>query len=325
MPNLTLLDQAKRLDPDGKSARIVEMLAQNNEVLDDMPWIEANGIDGHQTTVRTGLPVPTWRMLNQGVATTKSTTAQITEGIGMMEDRSELDVDLANRGGDPQGMRLSEAAPHFEGMNQEFCSTLFYGNTLVAPQEFHGLSSRYSSLTAANGSNIIDAGGVGSDNSSIWLIVWGEMTITGIYPKGSMAGLQHKDLGEGDAFDASNRRFRAYMDQWKWHCGIAVRDWRFAVRIANIDISNLVGESTTANLPKLITKAIKRIPSLKMGRAALYMNRSCEEMLDIQRMNEVSAGGGTNHGNVDGMERRNFRGIPIGMVDSLHESEARVT
>ncbi len=62
-----------------------------------------------------------------------------------------------------------------------------------------------------------------------------------------------------------------------------------------------------------------------MGRAALYMNRSCEEMLDIQRMNEVSAGGGTNHGNVDGMERRNFRGIPIGMVDSLHESEARVT
>lgn len=324
MANLTLLDQARRFE-NGKVARIVEMLSQTNEVLDDMPWIEANGVDGHQTTVRTGLPTPTWRMLNQGVATTKSQTAQITEGIGMMEMRTELDVDLANRGGDPNGMRISEAAPHFEAMNQEFCATLFYGNTSTAPEEFHGLSSRYSSLSAANGQNIIDGEGTGSDNSSIWLIVWGEQSIHGIYPKGSMAGLQHKDLGEGDAFDASNNRYRALMDQYKWHCGIALRDWRFAVRIANIDISNLVAESSAANLRKKMVKAMKRIPSLKMGKAAWYMNRSVEQQLDIQRMDEVSAGGGTTPDNVDGAQRRSFRGIPIGIVDALHESESRVT
>ena len=325
MPNLTLLDQARRVDPDGKTARIVEMLNLRNDVLDDMPWIEANGTDGHQTTVRTGLPTPTWRMFNQGVATTKSETAQITEGIGMMEMRSEIDVDLANRGGDPSGMRLSEAAPHFEAMYQEFVSTLLYGNTGTAPNEFHGLAPRFNSLSAANAQNILDAGGTSTDNTSIWLVVWGEQTVHGIYPKGSMAGLSHKDLGEGDAFDASSRRFRALMDQWKWHCGVAVRDWRYIVRIANIDISNLTSESSAADLIKLMIKATKRVPSLSMGRAAFYMNRNVEQMLDIQRFNVVAAGGGTNHQNVDGMARMNFRGIPIGILDGLLENESRVT
>ena len=34
----TLADLAKRMDPDGNIAKVIEMLAQRNQILDLMPW-----------------------------------------------------------------------------------------------------------------------------------------------------------------------------------------------------------------------------------------------------------------------------------------------
>ena len=65
--NPTLLDLAKRLDPDMKIAPVVELLNETNEILTDMTWLEGNLITGHRTTVRTGIPEPTWRKLYGGV------------------------------------------------------------------------------------------------------------------------------------------------------------------------------------------------------------------------------------------------------------------
>src|SRR5207344_1383596 len=88
--NLTLADQAKRTDSTGKVAAIVELLQQSNEILDDMVWKEGNLETGH----RTGVPAVAWRLLNQGVIPSKSTTAQIDEQAGMLEAWSEVDKDL---------------------------------------------------------------------------------------------------------------------------------------------------------------------------------------------------------------------------------------
>lgn len=322
---LTLADHAKRLDPDGKTATIVELLAQQNGILNDMLFMEGNLVTGHRTTVRTGLPTPVWRVLNQGVAKSKSTTAQIDEACAMLEARSELDVDLASLGGDLGAMRLSEAKPFLEAMNQEMASTIFYGNSTSAPEEFMGLASRYSSLSAANGQNIVNGGGVGADNSSIWLTVWGDQSIHGIFPKGSKAGLIHEDLGMGDAFDSSNNRFRAYMDRWQWKSGIALRDWRQVVRIANIDISVLVANSSPANLTHLMIRALHRVFNISAGKPVFYMNRTCFQQLDIQRFDNVQDGGQLSYDVVDGKRIPYFRGIPVVVVDSLLETEAVVS
>src|SRR5882724_4062119 len=193
---LTLADWAKRLDPNGKTPTVVELLAQTNEVLDDMLFQEGNLPTGHRTTVRTGLPTVAWRLLNQGVAPSKSTTAQIDEQAGMLEAWSEVDVDLAKLNGNIKQFRLSEASAFIEAMNQEMAQTLFYGNAGTAPEEFTGLSTRYSNISGAtNGSHVISGGGSGSDNSSVWLVVWGDNSIHGIFPKGSKAGLVHEDFG----------------------------------------------------------------------------------------------------------------------------------
>lgn len=324
---LTLKDWAKRIDPDGKTPSIVELLSQTNEVLDDMLWVEGNLPTGHRTTVRTGLPTVAWRLLNQGVQPSKSTTAQIDEQCGMLEAWSEVDKDLAMLNGNTSSFRLSEAQAFIEAMNQEFASTLFYGNSGTAPEEFTGLATRYSDISATIGQNMLDGGGSGSDNSSIWLVAWGAQTVHGIFPKGSKAGLIHEDLGEvtvETTAGIAGSRMRAYQDHWQWKCGVALKDWRYAVRIGSIDISNLVAKSSAADLIELMIKAIHRLPTLKLGKPVFYMNRTCFEMLDIQRRDDVISGGGLIYKDVDGVLAPTFRGIPVRIVDALTETEAAI-
>lgn len=332
---LTLADWAKRLDPDGKVPSIVELLSQTNEILQDMLFKEGNLPTGDRLTVRTGLPTAAWRLLNKGVAKSKSNTAQIDEHCGMLESRSEVDKDLADLNGNTAAFRLSEAQAFVEAMNQEMASTLFYGNSGVAPEEFTGLSIRYSDLDATNGQNILEAGGAGSDNTSVWLVGWGANTCYGIFPKGSKAGLIHEDLGLIDAFDSDNNRFRAYADRWQWKCGIALRDWRYVVRIPNIDISDTLGlatsQATTAStfLPKLMSRAIDRIPSLGMARLVFYANRTVMSNLRVMAMeksnNVLSIEEGLNQFGQRIQGGLKFLGIPVRTCDALIETEAEVT
>ena len=323
---VSIADALKRRDPNNKTARIIELLDKTSAVAKDMIWLEGNLPTGHRTTLRTGMPTVSWRNANEGVAKSKSTTSQSDVSCGMLEGRSEIDVDVAKLNGDVDAFRLSEAYAFLEKMNQEMEETLWYGNSTTAPKEFTGFQPQYESLTGTNGQNVVNADAADSSaNSSIWLIGWSENTVHGIYPKGSEAGLSHQDLGEADAFDGSYNRFRAYIDLYQWKAGLVVRDWRYAVRIPNIGMTKLVAEAADADLTKTMTKAIYRIPSLSACRPVFYCNRSVLEYLDIQRQKAVASGGGTMWGNVDGMNRPTFRGIPIQISDSLLETEATVS
>ena len=325
----TLADWAKTLDPDGKTASIVELLSQTNEVLSDMLWIQGNLPTGHRTTVRTGLPSVAWRLLNAGVPTSKSTTAQIDEQCGILEAWSEVDVELAKLNGNEAAYRLQEAQSFIEAMNQEFTQTLFYGNgATIAPEEFVGLQPRYSTTNAANGQNILLAGSAsGSDQTSMWLVCWGANTIHGIFPKGSTAGLQHEDLGietvESAGGIGSGTRMRAYRDRFVWKGGIAVKDWRYAVRIANIDDDTLDAAGSAVPLIELMIKAVHRIPSLGMGRPVFYANRSVHQYLDIQANRKSNVY--LTAGNEEGQRKVSFRGIPIRTCDGLLQTESVVS
>lgn len=326
--SLTLLDWAKRLDPDGKVPAIAELLSQTNEILTDMTWMEGNLPTGNRTVVRTGLPDVFWRLLNQGVQPSKSVTAQIDEGVGMLHAWSRVDKALADLNGNVSAFRASEGIPFVEAMNQEAAQTLFYGNSSSSPEEFNGLSVRYASLSAANGANIISAGGGGADNSSIWLVGWGPQSIFGVFPKGSKAGLEHKDHGlqiVENAGGVTGALMESYTEAWQWKMGLALKDWRYTVRIPNIDVSNLVSKSSAADLIELMIKAIHRIPNRALCKPVFYMNRSCFQMLDIQRRDDVIAGGGLVYNNVDGEITYSFRGIPVRLCDALTEAEAVVS
>lgn len=331
----TFADLAKRLDPDGGIADIIEMLGQRNEMLEDMLWKEGNLLTGERTTIRTGLPTVAWRLLNQGVQPSKSTTAQIDEQVGKLEAWCEIDEELINLNGNSDEYRLGEASAFLEAMNQEFAQTLIYGNAGISPEEFTGLAVRYSSRSAsvANSQNIVHGGGSGSDNTSVWLVCWGQTTVHGIYPQGSQGGIIHRDLGLDvieTAVGIGGGRMMGYRDQWKWDVGIALRDWRYVVRIANIDVSDLIADTAGASvkLIELFTRALNRLPNRGVGKCVFYANRTVQSMLMLQALNKS-----TNAISVQdavsqfgfGMSELRFLGVPIRTVDQILETEATVT
>lgn len=330
--NPTLLDVAKRLDPDGKIAAIVELLNQTNEVLDDAVYVESNQPTSHRTTVRTGIPQPTWRKLYGGVQPTKSTTAQITDNIGNLEAYAEVDKMLADLNGNTSEFRLSEERPHLEGINQELVQTLFYGNEGTEPEAFTGLSPRYNSTTAGNGQNVISAGGSTGSLSSAWLVVWSPNTVHMLYPKGSKAGVDMTDKGQVTIEDAdgSGGRMEAYRTHYKMSCGLTVRDWRYVARVANIDVSDLDGTSGTqatsaaSNLVRKMIIAAERIQNLGMGKAAWYMHPRVREGLRLLILEKIAPASLT-YENVAGKRVMTFDGIPVRRCDQLLLTETAVS
>ena len=325
--NPTLADVAKRLDPSGNIDKIVEILNETNEVLDDMTFVEGNLPTGHRTTVRTGIPTPTWRKLYGGVQPTKSETAQVTDNCGMLEAYAEVDKALAHLNGNTSSFRMSEDAAHIEGLSQEVSDSLFYADENTEPEAFTGLAPRFNATSAANGDNIIAGGGSGSDNTSIWLVVWGPNTIHGIYPKGSVAGLQMSDKGQVtiEDVDGSGGRMEAYRTHYRWDCGLSVRDWRYIVRIANIDVSNLAANKggSSADLTDLMVQALELIPSLGKGRPVFYVNRTVRSMLRRQIGNTTNVN--LTLENFAGKQAVAFDGVPVRRCDSLTLTEATIS
>lgn len=327
--NPTLLDLASRQDPNGQIAAVAEILNETNDILQDITFQEGNLPDGHKSTVRTGIPTPTWRKLYGGVTPTKSRTAQVRDSVGEMAAYAEVDKTLADLSGDPAQFRLTEDRPHIEGMMQEAAETLFLGDADAAPEEFTGLAPRYNSLSAESGDNIISGGGSGSDNRSIWLVVWSPMTVFGIVPKGSQAGLNVVDKGQvtlEDASDGSNTgRMEAYRTFYQWFMGLVVKDWRYCVRVANIDWSALVKDAATgADLADLMFQAIDLIPNMNMGRAAFYMSRGVRTFLRRQVANATKQST-LSWENVGGIPVMSFQGIPIRRCDALAADESTVS
>lgn len=325
--NPTLLDLAKISDPNGNIATVVEILNETNEILDDMTWMEGNLVTGHRTTVRTGLPAPTWRKLYGGVQPNKGTTAQITDNTGMLEAYAEVDKALADLNGNSASWRLQEDKAHIEGINQELANTIFYGNEGTQPEAFTGFAPRFNSLSSPNAENIIVGGGSGTDNSSIWLVVWGPNTVHGIVPKGSTAGLQVTDKGQVtiENVDGAGGRMEAYRTHYRFDAGLTVRDWRYVVRIPNIDKSALLPDASTgANIPDLMVQAIERVPNLNAGRAVFYVPRGIKTMLRRQLIVATKNSTLTQE-NISGKHVMMFDGIPVKRVDALAADEALVS
>lgn len=324
---LTLADWAKRLDPDGKNAVVAEVLSQTNEILDDAVFIEGNLPVGHRVTIRTGLPPVYWRSINQGVPTGKSTTAQVDEGIGMLEAYARVDVDLADLNGNTADFRMSEDAAFLEAMNQAQAQTMFAGNPGADPRQYLGLAPRYSLLAGGNGANIINGGGASTNNTSIWLVVWGENTVFCTFPKGSKAGLLHDDNGIQTVLDANNNPYQAYQTHYQWKNGLVVKDWRYAVRICNINTANLVAGTAAADLVALMSRALDRIPNFGAGRAAFYMNRTVYSILRLQALqksnNAIAIESGLNQFGTP-QKWASFEGVPLRRVDQLLNTEATV-
>jgi hypothetical protein len=332
MRSLTLADYAKRLGPDKQIGRVMEILEQSNEVLDDAMFLEANNATTHRTVIRTGLPESYWRTLNRGVPKTKSRTAQVDDRIGILETWSVVDSALADLNGQQADFLLSEERAFLESMNQEVARTVFYGDTATNAAAFLGLSPRYCTLDpsrAENAANIVDAGGTGDNCTSAWLCVWGDLSLHMIYPKGTASGLRREYLGRCPVVDDDANEFMGYKTNYSWSLGLVLRDWRYVVRVANIDTAQLdalvnggnAGASGAALIRAMI-KAHNLIPNIRLGRAAWYMNRTVKTLLDLMAAEKANVN--LTMANFAGETVTTFKGVPVRQCDALVDNEPAV-
>lgn len=320
--NPTYADVVKRMDDKKGIDTIIELLEEDSPMVEDATVIEANGGTTHKTTVRAGLPTPTWRMLNYGVANSKSRTVQVTDQLGMLESYAEIDKSLADLNGNTAAFRLSEDRAHLEAMTQEMESTVIYGNTDTAPAEFIGIAPRYSDTNADSGDNIILTGDSDDGGStSIYFVTWGADTCHLIYPKGSMAGWHMKDLGEQTLVDAAGGQYQGYRTHYKWDLGLTLRDWRFCARLANIDVSKLIA-GTYTDLIEDMTLAMWKLKKVRSG-LRIYCNRTVATYLDLLAQKKTNMY--LNYGEWDGKPQTMFRGIPIRISDSILDTEGAVS
>lgn len=337
----TIVDVASRTDPEGNIPEIAEMLSQCNDYTDDAPWMEANEKTGHEFVFRTSIPAGSWRSYNMGVPYGKSTTAKARVGLGMLADWSQVDRSLLKHSGQGEKFRRSEDFAFLEGMGQTIAQTLIYGNTAVNPAQFMGLAAFYNTIAnAQNGLNIIDGGGRGSSNTSLWYIGWSPESFFLVFPRGSTAGLHMEDRGDTvPAYDSNGNPYLAFTTYFEQEVGLVPKDWRYGARIANIDVTNagLAGPNaldifaTMAELVLLFPKTTKAVsgvaktdaPDDQFGtRRVFYCNRTLLHWMYVQAMRDRNVL--LRLEDYAGVVTDNFRGDPIKLIDQITNTEAQV-
>lgn len=324
---LSLADLRKQQTKDDQIADIIEIMGQQNQMMEDAPAFECNEGNSHLTTIRAGLPTPTWRKLYTGVQPTKGTTTQVRDTTGFLEDWSEIDAKLVEKAKNPQKFRMNEAKAHIQGIANAVASTFIYGDTATDPEKFTGLAPRFNSLSADNGNQIIDAGGTGSDNTSIWFVTWGEQTCHMLYPEGSPLGISRKDLGVSTKEVSDGSLYEVYREKFTMDVGLSVRDWRGIARVANIDVSDL--SATMATGADLLDKMVDAYyaldnPMRADGNTVIYTSRTIAKFLHKQAMNKSNVQLTLSERAHGGQKVVEFLGHPIRRMDAILETEARV-
>lgn len=339
-----LIDIEKRKNPDGSMADVVEMLTELNPMMQDAFAVPCNNGTSHRHTIRTGLPSTAWGKLYKGITQSKSTFAQVDDTTGFLEGLSTVDKRLLDISGNAAAVRLSEAQGYLEAMAQECQETLIYGDSNSAPEEFMGLAPRFDSLSAANGNQIIDAGGTGSDNTSIWMVHWAPHACHTIYPDGTTAGINREDKGEQRVTDGSGNAYYVMEELFRQHIGLVIKDWRYVSCVRNIDVSNMQADPSNIDgsgngLYHFLRKAFYKNQGRRVkhaggkpgfpsgGRTAIYCNADVMEGLDALNSN----GGGSDNFvrlrpmEVEGKEVLTYRGFVIRETDAILNTESQIT
>lgn len=324
----TLKDYYSQLDGKGNiTSTIIDLFVQCNPMLEDAVTVECNDGTNHKTTVRNGLPEVEFRKFYQGVPSSKGDYTPVTDSTAMLESFSKVDKKLAELNDNTSQFRLNEADAHIQAMNNTVQENIIYGNKGKNAAAFDGLATRYNKTSNAKdtiGRQVIDAGGIGTSNTSIWFVGWGEKGVHLLYPKGSKAGLQHEDLKEEPAYDSNGNEYRVLKDHFSWDLGMCLRNYKTCARIANIDVSKLGTSDAVDLLEKMVIAyhRVKKHAKLAGAKLVIYVNETIETYLHLQAMEKKNVR--LTLDEVAGEPVLKFLGIPIKCCDAILDTEDKV-
>lgn len=323
---MTMVDIMKQTVGESIESDIAEIMSESSDILTDMHMKECNQGTFNKSVVRHGLPKTTFRKLYGYVPTSKSTVEQVVDVTGNLESYSTPDVDLIDHAKNPAQARVNEGKAFIEGMSQDAQDTIIYGSRADNDAAFDGLAVRYSEISNNKkdiGYNVIDAGGTGSDNTSIWFITWGENDTFGLYPEGSKVGIQHSNDGIQTETNSKGEKRKVYQDHYKFELGIGVKDWRSTCRIANVPVSKVLsGEFDILTYLRKGYFKIKKHIKKSGQKTFLYCNSTIAEAIDAAAADKKNVN--LNIKEYCGLDIAHYKNIPIREIDQILETEERV-
>ena len=329
---LTLGDAKKFLDH--SLADVAEVLRKAVPIVNDIPYVAMNKKVKHIVPMRSDLPSVYYRKANQAIPASKTTIEEREFVASHFESKSVMDQKVAEYGGKDRVAqnRMNQAEGHIQAAAHELADLILYGSPEDDHRQVPGIFHILSTLNTSEPTHkqIVDAGGVGSDNSSILFVSWGKGKVYGIFEEGTQAGLKRTDRGlvqiPGTTEAGGTGWYWGFEEDFEVEHGLCVEDYHALARVANIDVSDLKTPADAANLMKLMTRALYRIPPmLRQQKGKIYVNSTVMSFLDEQAQALVGAGGGLNYTNYQGEPVLMFRGWMIQEMDNLLTNEARVT
>ena len=272
---LTLLERMHRNSENADAARIIEALSQTNSILQDAPAIEANERTVHTSVVRTALAHGTHRIYNQGIQTSASQTKVVHDVVCELAGYSYADKKLVDEAANPTEFLNGEVSSFIEGMGQDQAEDFVYGN--------HGADSAYMDGFAIRRPKIdeklcIDMGGTTTGKlTSVYIVKWARDKAHVIFPKGaSGCGVSRVDKGVQTVDAPSGGKMEAYVNYFTASYGLAVRNDKSLIRLANIDTATTKADDVI----KTILKASHNL-AIGDGTICIYGNADVLSLLDV--------------------------------------------
>jgi len=123
--------------------------------------------------------------------------------------------------------------------------------------------------------------------------------------------------------DGNGGRMEALRTHYRQDVGLAVRDWRYFVRI-QLRLANVTKSGSSGPvLADMMAQALRRVPNLRSGNAAFYMNCDTMDAFDLQSNNNPLMSYTTVE-DAQGKMVEAFRRIPIRRVDQLLNNETAI-
>ena len=121
----------------------------------------------------------------------------------------------------------------------------------------------------------------------------------------------------------------AYRTHYRHDCGLTVRDWRFAARVCNIDVSALTTDGTRPIAPPRKRRSStswcrppSASPVCRRAAPSGYVNRTIREQLRLGILEKIA--GNLAWETVAGKRVMTFDDIPVKRLDAINNTEARV-